>query len=111
MTCLAVLLLIFIVLVRRRGSGVYANPHSLAAIATLAHSPQLLDIFRALPPGIREKQLGNFLRENNYGLGYYHSSDGTMAYGILVDPHGSDHPHGLIEYSTVNLNEGVSAYE
>ncbi|KAG4432321.1 hypothetical protein IFR05_012200 [Cadophora sp. M221] len=101
---LALFLLFVTVFARRRSTGVYANPHSMAAVATLFHHPRLVYIFQNVPPATREKALATFLDAYHYELGYYEHNQGT-AYGVLVNPKHQSEPEG---YTYINLNEGLS---
>ncbi|KAH7370109.1 hypothetical protein BKA65DRAFT_561585 [Rhexocercosporidium sp. MPI-PUGE-AT-0058] len=101
---LAIFLLFVTIFARRRSTGVYANPHSLAAVATLFHHPRLIDIFRNVPPATREKALETFLQAHSYKMGHYEQNQRT-AYGMLVDPKDQGEPEG---YTYINLNGGLS---
>lgn len=100
---MAVFLLLVMIFARRRPTGVYANPHSLAAVATLFHHPRLLDIFQNIPSSTREKALISFLNAHSYEMGYYQHNQGT-SYGVLVDPTDQGEPTG---YTYINLNDGL----
>ncbi|KAH7395537.1 hypothetical protein BKA64DRAFT_708932 [Cadophora sp. MPI-SDFR-AT-0126] len=100
---LAIFLLLVIIFARRRSTGVYANPHSLAAVATLFHHPRLVDIFLNIPSATREKALATFLDAHSYEMGSYQHNQGT-AYGVLVDPKEGGEPAG---YTYINLNDGL----
>ncbi|KAL5323604.1 hypothetical protein ACEPPN_008143 [Leptodophora sp. 'Broadleaf-Isolate-01'] len=101
---MALFLLFVTIFARRRSTGVYANPHSLAAVATLFYHPRLVDIFQNVPPDTREKALATFLEAHHYEMGYYEHNHGT-AYGVLVNPRDHGEPEG---YTYINLNDGLS---
>lgn len=69
---LALLVLLLTIFARRRQTGIYADPHSLAAVATLFHHPRLLEIFQNIPPATRETALVTFLEAYYYQTGYYY---------------------------------------
>ncbi|KAK0106260.1 hypothetical protein ONS96_003901 [Cadophora gregata f. sp. sojae] len=101
---LAIFLLLVIIFARRRSTGVYANPLSLAAVATIFHHPRLVDVFQNIPSTLQEKELNMFLNGHSYEMGYYQHNQGT-AYGVLVDPKEEGEPPG---YTYINLNDGMS---
>lgn len=68
-----------------RKSGVYANPLSIAGIATLFQHSRLVDEFRNLDPHcafIDNKSLQMQLRGNRYRLRHFQHLDQSMDYGI-----------------------------
>ncbi|KAL8806224.1 MAG: hypothetical protein Q9182_001499 [Xanthomendoza sp. 2 TL-2023] len=68
----------------RRNSGVYANPSSIAGIATLFQNPSLIDEFRLLDPdGFDSRALEAQLQGNRYRLSHFQHHDGSMDYGII----------------------------
>ncbi|KAL8785769.1 MAG: hypothetical protein Q9213_003147 [Squamulea squamosa] len=69
--------------ISRRNSGVYANPSSVAGIATLFQNSSLIDEFRQLnPDGFDSRALEAQLEGKRYRLGYFQHSDGSTDYGI-----------------------------
>ena len=100
---MAVTLLLVIIFARQRSTGVYANPHSLAAVATLFHHTRLLDMIQNIPSSTREKALISFLNAHSYEMGYYQHNQGT-AYGIIVDSKDQGESTG---YTYINLNDGL----
>jgi len=76
-------LCLLLALRRRRTTGLYSDPSSIAGLAALVHNPQLLRDFRAASPhesaGSSKKRLGN----NMYGLQLYESASGASRYGIV----------------------------
>ncbi|KAL2059971.1 hypothetical protein VTL71DRAFT_10126 [Oculimacula yallundae] len=99
---LALFLIFVVIFARRRSTGVYANPHSLAAVATLFHHPHLTYVLRKIPSATLEKHLAAFLEAHKYELGYYQNEQGT-AYGVLANPEYQTQPEG---YTHIDLNEG-----
>jgi hypothetical protein len=112
---MGILTLLLIIQNRHRSSGVFANPHSIAAVATLFHNPEILQIFLSYQPVTKEEYFKSILKQHRYQLGYYNNRDGTIPYGFLVTPgHLDDDPspntyNTSHKYITPNLNDSVSS--
>ncbi|KAL9035575.1 MAG: hypothetical protein Q9180_004791, partial [Flavoplaca navasiana] len=79
----AVLTICIAITISRRNSGVYANPLSIAGIATLFQNQTLIDEFRQLDPdGFDSERLEAQLQDNRYRLGHFQHRGGSMDYGI-----------------------------
>ena len=80
---IALLTLVIAVAVLRKRSGVYANPLSIAGLATLFQNQQVIEDFRRLNPYYSSsRMIKSALRENRYQLGPYVDDDGTKSYGF-----------------------------
>ncbi|KAL8646510.1 MAG: hypothetical protein Q9226_006820 [Calogaya cf. arnoldii] len=79
----------------RRNSSVYANPSSIAGIATLFQNPSLIEEFRQLDPdGFNSGALAAQLQGNRYRLGQFQHRDGSMDYGLMRYTEASLHLDG-----------------
>ncbi|RDW58135.1 hypothetical protein BP6252_13546 [Coleophoma cylindrospora] len=87
LAAMAVLTLGLLVAFWRRSSGVFAEPRSLAGIATLSGNSQICSEFRNIASVNKysEKHLAKALENKWYRLGWYHTYDGSMAYGFMID--------------------------
>ncbi|KAI4190185.1 MAG: hypothetical protein LQ346_004970 [Caloplaca aetnensis] len=115
----AVLTICIAITIPRRKSGVYANPSSIAGIATLFQNPTLIDEFRQLDAdGFDSRALEAQLQGNRYRLGHFQHRDGSMDYGIMrhteasfysddTDPNAqysrTDVPNKNRKYTTVSV--------
>ncbi|KAL8792874.1 MAG: hypothetical protein Q9195_004516 [Heterodermia aff. obscurata] len=80
-----VLTLALIIAISRRKSGVYANPLSIASIATLFQNQYLIEEIRRLNPfTLDPKLLKAALEGQRYRLGSYKEMDGDHSYGLMV---------------------------
>lgn len=85
----ALMTLALIITTWRRRSGVYANPMSIASLATLFQHQPLIEKFRQVH-GIspNSKQLKQALSGSIYRLGVFIDVDGSTRYGLhLLDSH------------------------
>lgn len=84
LSLVAVLTICIAITNSRRKSGVYANPLSIAGIATLFQNPTLIDEFRQLDSdGFDSKTLEARLQGNRYRLDHFQHRDGSTDYGIV----------------------------
>ncbi|KAL9634320.1 MAG: hypothetical protein Q9204_003047 [Flavoplaca sp. TL-2023a] len=84
LSLVAVLTICIAITNSRRKSGVYANPLSIAGIATLFQNPTLIDEFRQLDSdGFDSKTLEAQLQGNRYRLDHFQHRDGSTDYGIV----------------------------
>lgn len=84
LSLVAVLTICIAITNSRRKSGVYANPLSIAGIATLFQNPTLIDEFRQLDSdGFDSKTLDARLQGNRYRLDHFQHRDGSTDYGIV----------------------------
>ena len=70
--------------VLQRKSGVYANPLSIAGLASLFQDQRHIEDFRRLNPYATPKELRNSLRSNRYRVGTYGEVDGSTSYGMTL---------------------------
>ncbi|KAL9606966.1 MAG: hypothetical protein Q9167_008072, partial [Letrouitia subvulpina] len=71
------------VAIKRRSSGIYSNPLSIAGTAALFQNPTLIDEFRELDPDDYNcKTLEAQLKGNKYRLEYFQHREGLTDYGI-----------------------------
>ena len=84
---MASLLVGLMVLLRKRSSGVYAEPFSVAGQATLLHSPAVGERIRGVAAeqerGITKKSLSGVLENEAYRLTAY-QWDGSERYGVIA---------------------------
>ena len=79
------LTLALIIAILRRKSGVYANPLSIASVATLFQNQYLIEEIRRLNPfAIDPKTLKATLEGQRYRIGSYKEVDGGHSYGMMV---------------------------
>ena len=92
---IAILTFFLAVAMLRKRSGVFANPLSIAALATLFQNQQVIEDFRRLNPFYTDtKMIRAALRENRYQIGPYLDHEGSKCYGLtkchddhaLMDP-------------------------
>lgn len=96
----------------RKKSGVYANPLSIAGLATLFQDHRLIDDFRRLNSYTpTSKDIHRALKGNRYRIGSYNDIDGSTAYGMTVI-HSNAAPEenrrslfGDKKYASVAVNE------
>ena len=75
----------------RRKSGLYANPYSIAGIASLFQDDSLIEKVRQLHPyPSKPAALKSFLQASHYRIGTYQSLDGGTTYGLTVCPNDSE---------------------
>ena len=80
----AVLTLVLIIAISRRKSGVYANPLSIASIATLFQNPYFIEEIRRLNSfTLDPKTLKAALEGQSYRIGFYKETDEGYAYGLM----------------------------
>ena len=80
----AILTCALAIAILQRKSGVFANPLSIAGIATLFQDQHLIEDFRRINLYANSKEIRNSLRGNRYRLGTYSSFDGNNNYGITL---------------------------
>jgi hypothetical protein len=81
---IAVLVSFAILLGRKRSSGVYSNPSSIATMASLLHHPKVLDDFHNLGPWASDNDVARLVHDKRYKLACYELAGGRMKYGITV---------------------------
>ena len=80
-----VLTLALIIAIWRRKSGVYANPLSIASVATLFQNQYLIEEIRRLNPfTLDPKTIKAALEGQRYRIGSYKELDGGHSYGLMV---------------------------
>ena len=82
LSIIAILTLVLAIDTRKK-SGVYANPLSIAGLATLFQNPQVVDSFRQLNPYLSSKMIRSALQGQRYRIGFYKNDDGTQSYGFV----------------------------
>lgn len=81
---IAIITFALAIAIMQRKSGVYANPLSIAGLATLFQDQRVVEDFRRLnaySPNSRD--IRNALRGNRYRVGPYNQADGT-SYGLTI---------------------------
>ncbi|KAI9806508.1 MAG: hypothetical protein M1833_003695 [Piccolia ochrophora] len=85
LTFMAIMTLFIAIANMRRKTGVYGSPFSIAGLATLFQSRNLVTDFRHVDPDTgTTRQLAQALDGRRYRIGPYTESDGTSAYGITI---------------------------
>lgn len=75
---------------RRSQSGIYADPSSIASLASLLHHPEVVNDFRRMDPDISKKDMVKALASKRYRLDSYRTFDGCERYGVVVAEGHSD---------------------
>jgi len=66
-------------------SGIYADPWSIAGLATLFQNRRLIEMFRQIDPSItKPKALKAALKSHRYQIAPYKEVDGESGYGIMI---------------------------
>jgi hypothetical protein len=74
--------------INRRKTGVYANPLSIAGLATLFQDNYMIEDFRRLNAYLpTSKAIRDSFQGNRYAIDTYVEADGSMAYGITITHH------------------------
>lgn len=109
---IAILTFFLAIAMLRKRSGVYANPLSIAALATLFQNQQVIEDFRRLNPYYTDtKMIRAALRENRYRIGPYVDHEGAKCYGLtkchddhaLMDPNYQTSFRKGQKYSSVSV--------
>lgn len=79
---MALVTIILVIRMHRYSTGVFAEPFSIAGLATLFHNQEIFDDFRQVR-GHSKKQLRKHLAKGRYKLAFYTDHDGSMKYGIV----------------------------
>jgi hypothetical protein len=80
--CMAVITIILIVHMYRYMSGVFAEPTSIAGLATLLSNPKVSGDFQYPLHGGSEKQFYTSLTKKQYHIDHYTDQDGSTMYGF-----------------------------
>ena len=109
---IAVVTLALVVAILRGRSGVYANPLSIAGLATLFQNSQVIESFRRLNPYCTStKMITSGLRGRQYRITNYVDDEGNPAYGLVMcyqDPaavqlHAQTSTHAGKKYASVSV--------
>lgn len=109
---IAILTFLLAVAILRRRSGVYANPLSIAALATLFQDQHVIEDFRRLNPYYTDtKMIRAALKENRYRIGLYTDAEGSKCYGLTkchddntpTDPNYQTSFHKGQKYASVSV--------
>jgi len=66
-------------------SGIYADPWSIAGLATLFQNRRLIELFRRLDPSLKSpKALKSALQSHRYQIAPYLEVDGESGHGIMI---------------------------
>jgi len=79
---MALVTIILVILMHPYSTGVFAEPFSIAGLATLFHNQEIFDDIRQVR-GHSKKQLRMHLAKGKYKLAFYTDHDGSMKYGIV----------------------------
>ncbi|QDS68995.1 hypothetical protein FKW77_009371 [Venturia effusa] len=79
----AIMTITLMVMVIRTPTGLYSDPSSIGAIASLTHHPEVLDDFRKLDDEALLKDVRRQLGTRKYRLDDYQRDDGTWRYGFV----------------------------
>ncbi|KAI9782835.1 MAG: hypothetical protein M1839_004586 [Geoglossum umbratile] len=80
----AVLTLAIAILSWNRWSGVFADPSSIAGLATLFRDEEVVDEFRKLRPDSSRTVVAKKLAGKRWRLGYFKNPDGCVGYGFTM---------------------------
>jgi len=81
---------------RRKRSGVFADPASLASMTELLGNQAVIDDLRKIDPSTSDKETKTLLGENRYKLGFYNVTTGKQIHDN-PDEDDSDTRYGLIK--------------
>ncbi|KAE9966034.1 hypothetical protein BLS_007239 [Venturia inaequalis] len=79
----AIMTINLMVMIIRTPTGLYSDPSSIGAIASLTHHPEVLDDFRRLGDEVLLKDVRRQLGTRKYKLDDYQRGDGTWRYGFV----------------------------
>lgn len=79
----AIMTINLMVMIIRTPTGLYSDPSSIGAIASLTHHPEVLDDFRKLSDEVLLKDVRRQLGTRKYKLDDYQRGDGTWRYGFV----------------------------
>ncbi|KAI9869325.1 MAG: hypothetical protein M1813_000114 [Trichoglossum hirsutum] len=82
-TVTAVLMLSITVMMWNRASGVFADPSSIAGLATLFQNEEVREEFRGLDEMAGDKEVARAVGWKRYKLGHFRGGDGEMEYGLM----------------------------
>lgn len=90
---LALLSLIFMltasvtyIIIRRKRTGCFVDPSSLAAMAELLGNPAVMHDFREIDPSATESEVRRILGDNRYKLGFYDIVTGKQVHPGSIEP-------------------------
>jgi hypothetical protein len=84
LVCAAVLCASIVWMMRDRLSGVYADPSSIASLATLLQNEDMLQELRRLDPQISDEELAKCFADKRFRIGHFRNQDGHDGYGFTV---------------------------
>lgn len=80
---LALLFMVVIIYNRRRKSGVFSNPSSIASMSALLSHRGVIEDLQRIDPEADLDTIARALSGNHYALGYHVTSSGLVRYGII----------------------------
>ena len=105
---IALLLLFQVLLSFRRHSGLFAEPLSIAGLATLLPTSPLLRMLQDIDSRVSNKQLTALLAGKRYGISEFTTNDGKVCHGIL--PTDQDSEAGVISVEVGKTSNNQSEY-
>ena len=82
---IAIVTLALAVAIQRRKSGIYANPFSIAGMATLFQDQSLIELFQGLNPyAVEPRTLTAALQGHRYRIGSYQQTGNGGDYGMMI---------------------------
>lgn len=79
----AAMILARIILNRKRSSGIFTYPGTIAAMAALLRKRSVVESFMHIEPEANTKSINKALSENYYGLRKFEQSPGIYSYGLV----------------------------
>src|SRR5438876_429765 len=74
---ICLLIMFLTLLLRRKRSGIYADPSSIATAASLLHHLQIVIDFRRVNPMVTKSTIAELLGNKRYRLSHYNTSAGV----------------------------------
>lgn len=114
---IAALHILLIIHLHRYSTGVFAEPSSIAGIATLFNNAEVVEDFRSLPSTTSKASMFKSLRKRKYKLDFHADRDGSQRYGIVplapsiritVDAKGT--AHAIHRKPVPNVSEEAMAF-
>jgi Protein of unknown function (DUF3433) len=80
---IGVMTLTIMMLVLRCSTGLYSDPSSIGAVASMMHHPEVLSDFRSMDDDIALKDMRKYLGDKRYALQEYQRPNGVWRYGFV----------------------------
>ncbi|KAI9710402.1 MAG: hypothetical protein M1812_007438 [Candelaria pacifica] len=77
------ILVIMLILFRRKKTGVFADPSSIATVASLLNHEHVVEDFQKMDSSFTDDEMKKTLKEKRYRLAHYKAGDGAPRYGVV----------------------------